>query len=117
MNTNPQQFYIAGVQHRPKSVLDNVQQYLEPRTNLLDAEVKLIGEPKNQFDRYAVKITIGGYHIGYVPKPINIDIWALRDADWKPNVRLVSYHPNAALWRMFFVEVSFIRTELATKTE
>lgn len=77
----------------------------------LPMKVYLVGEPSNAYDKYAVKVIVKHgeeeYHIGYVPKPINVDIWSLRDAGLKPNALITEYNPEAKTYEMFKVQVTF----------
>lgn len=112
MDITTRTFFVAGVQYR--------EEWKDVRTGLQYAgfdgsngqvEVDLKGEPKNKYDQYAVKCFIAGKHIGYIPKPINVDVWALRDAGYKPNARLVEFNPDGHPWEMFKVEVNFTKKE------
>lgn len=114
MDLTTRTFFIAGVQHRPDHVTTCahvVKRLAEPMRDQY-LVLQLVGEPKNQYDRYAVKIVLpdlqtSGLLIGYVPKPINVDIWALRDAGWKPICELISFDPEASYWSMYKIRVSF----------
>ncbi len=106
-------FFVAGVKFRPPEDIKSAGDFAEHE--LIAKEIKLIGEPRNKFDRYAVKVNMEVadkvFHIGYVPKPINIDIWALRDAGWKPSARLVEYNAGGPTHEMFKVEVNFTKPQ------
>lgn len=39
-------------------------------TSITDG-IRLVPEPKNEHDRYAIEVYIDNYMVGYVPKPIN----------------------------------------------
>lgn len=110
MDASTRTFFVAGVKFRPdywsvvKAIKEAQQKSSDP---LLDREVKLVGEPKNPFDRYAVKVLIDGRHVGYVPKPINVDLWALKDSGLKANARLIAFAPDAETYQMFKIEVTF----------
>lgn len=110
MDPSTRTFYVAGVKFR--------QDWRKIHKHLLNTdfptareslEVKLVGEPSNAFDKYAVKVLMNNEHIGYIPKPINIDVWALRDAGLKPVAKLVEFNPDAETYEMFKVEVSFTK--------
>jgi len=96
---SPKTFHVAGVKFRPdwKSFVD-----LD-----ISQPVTLIGEPQNQYDRYAVKVLLGTTHIGYVPKPINVDIWAVHKAGYKAEAKLLHFTPEAESWHWFEVQVTF----------
>ncbi len=108
VNTDTRTFFIAGVQHRPNyERFHNLK--LKP-----DDVLELVGEPGNKFDRYAVKILyisnhyiVGPVLLGYIPKPINIDLWALRDLGYKPTAHLIEFNPDGRPWEMFKVAVDF----------
>jgi hypothetical protein len=115
MDTSPRTFAVAGVKFRHQADIYAALCELKRRPSLLlpDAmptgttAIMLIGEPGNAYDRYAVKVMLFGYHIGYVPKPTNIDIWALKTKGYKPIAILDSYNSNAQSHQMFFVKVTF----------
>lgn len=106
MDASTRTFFIAGVKFRPDYRL--VQKELDGK-DWTTYPISLIGEPSNQYDKYAVKIMAGGRHIGYVPKPINVDVWALRDLGYKPKATLVEYNPDAMTHEMFKVSVDFVK--------
>lgn len=104
MDPSPRTFYIADVQYRPdwrKVAIDLVGRDLSQQV------VRLVGEPSNQYDRYAVKVLVNGTHLGYIPKPMNIDIWALKDLGYKPEAALVKFDGAAAPYDMFQIKVTF----------
>lgn len=114
LDLSPRTFYVAGVQFRPKTDIEMVRNGLitcglgnAPVDSVAAIPVELIGEPSNQYDRYAVKCKIGGTLIGYIPKPINIDVWAIRDAGHKPTARLVGFNPTLPPYQLFQVQVTF----------
>lgn len=110
-DNKPLQFFIAGVQYNPMFA---VYQPLAKDGDTL----KLIGEPKNKYDRYAVRIESPyGHILGHVPKPMNVDVWAQRAAGWKPVATLVHYNAAAPLWNMFEVRIEFISQQDDTLAE
>lgn len=110
MDATTRTFFVAGVQYRPDFIRFR---HIIPG----DFNVTLVGEPKNKFDRYAIKIILvrkndtglGIMHIGYVPKPFNVDIWALRDLGYRPEPTLVEYKAEALPYEMFKVQVTFTK--------
>jgi hypothetical protein len=113
MDASTRTFFVAGVQFRPKEDIGHAYNFVahlkaNNDDKLPDIPCKLVGEPQNKFDRYAVKVLIhDDFHIGYIPKPINVDVWALRDAGLKPTARLVEFNPDGKTYEMFKVEVTF----------
>lgn len=62
------EFYIAGVQYRK-----NIDNYLGEFMG------NLVPEPRNPYDRNAIKIVaLDGHHVGYVPKNMTAEIRAAR---------------------------------------
>lgn len=108
-DTTPITFFVAGVQFRPGSVLRTVRDELLGVADYTTFPVTLVGEPSNQYDDYAVKVMAGGQHIGYVPKPLNINIWSLRDAGYKPAAKLVGFDASAKTYEMFKIEVTYTK--------
>lgn len=103
MDANTRTFFIAGVQYNTTY-----------RDYLPDAKVgdilKLVGEPTNKFDRYAVRIeSPKGSVLGHIPKPFNVDTWALKDAGFKPTAILIEVNTAGPSWNMFKVEVTFAK--------
>lgn len=110
-DAQPVTFYVAGVKFRPESIRTSIlDELLARHPDCTTFPITLSGEPSNPYDRRAVKVMAGGQHLGYVPKPTNAFIYALRDAGTKPVARLVSYNPCAETHKMFQVEVTFIKS-------
>lgn len=109
MNTSPRTFFIAGVQHRPnwQATRDAFAHAAEGSGPM---ELQLVGEPTNPYDRYAVKVMAASQIIGYVPKPINVDFWALHDAGYKSYAKILNFYPDASPWKMYEVEVTFTKS-------
>jgi hypothetical protein len=105
MNTSPKLFAVAGVKFRPPEDIATAIRKLDSRP--APHTVTLTGEPSNKYDCYAVKVSVCGIFIGYVPKPTNIDIWALKGKGYKPTAVLESYNANAQTHNMFFIKVTF----------
>lgn len=117
IDTSPRTFFIAGVKFRPDymMVLKGLRDSGLDRnctTGVIDVELK--GEPKNPHDRYAVKCLIGSTHVGYVPKPINVDIWALHDAGYSAKGRLTQFNPDYMTHQLFQVTVTFTKKPSST---
>jgi hypothetical protein len=105
MDASTRTFFIAGVQHRP-----DWERFRHLVFKGLD-ELKLIGEPSNRYDKYAVKVCFQDLHLGYIPKPINVDVWALKDAGMKPTARLLEFDPRAVSYEMFKIQVTFTKDD------
>lgn len=105
-------FYVAGVKYRPdwRVVLTDLAKR-DPSRPLGTYPVSLVGEPSNQHDRNAVKVLAGGVHIGYVPKPVNVDVWARRDAGWRPSASFVAVDGDAQTHEMFKVMITFTKPD------
>ena len=103
--TTPRNFLVAGVQHRPTWELerDRFSRVVDPAT----LQVKLLGEPSNTYDRYAVKVLINGVHIGYVPKAFSADFWGLHALGYQAVAALVNFSPSAQPWQMYEIAVTF----------
>lgn len=103
----PLKFFVAGVKY-----YEGYKVFAKEVPNL-PIPVPLIGEPSNKYDRYAVRIEYaspGGERtqLGHVPKPHNLDIWAAKDAGYKPLAHIVVYNP-LAYTQIFQVEVTFTK--------
>lgn len=99
-------FYVAGVQHRPDAV--KVADDLVGR-NLSEQVVRLVGEPSNKYDPFAVKVVVNGYHIGYVPRAAAKEFWAFHNNGFKADAELAAFDPTAPTWEMFQVVVTFTK--------
>lgn len=106
MDPSTRTFFVAGVKFRPP---ETIAKAFEPLARGEMGVVKLVGEPSNAHDRYAVKVILNDQHVGYVPKPINIDMWALRDAGMKPNATLLQYNANGPSYELFKIQVTFTK--------
>lgn len=110
MDPTTRTFFVAGVKFRPTEEISLAATKInEAKGDPSAIPVKLVGEPSNKFDRYAVKVFLADVFIGYIPKPINVDIWALKDGGLKPSAELVQYNFNAPTHEMFKVQVSFTK--------
>jgi len=61
-NCHTLEFEVAGVTHRSRTIKDEI-----PCLNIED-EIKLVKEPTNQYDKYAVKVVYDRKKVGYVPR-------------------------------------------------
>lgn len=107
--TKPITFHVAGVQHRG----DDPDALIRAGVTFPLA-CSIVGEPKNAYDRYAVKVMVGILHLGYVPKPVNIDVWSLHDAGYKAIGTIINHNPDQPLWRRFEVQVVFEKKGVTT---
>lgn len=106
MDTKPVTFFIAGVQHRtgdfgPDAFIAAVPTF--------PCACDIIGEPKNQYDKYAVKVCVGPYHLGYVPKPVNIDVWGQHTLGMKATGTILEHNPDMPPWQRFRVQIVFTK--------
>ena len=62
--------YIAGVKFRPGAA--DVIAEMDS-----GAEYQLEAEPTNKFDKFAVKILLNGFHVGFVPGHLSEEITKL----------------------------------------
>jgi hypothetical protein len=111
MDSSPRTFHVAGVKFRP-DYKDVVHEFELKKPLFPYDKVRLIGEPGNPFDKYAVKVLINGVHIGYVPKPVNIDIWALRDQWFKPTAMMIGYNPGGPTHFLFEIQITFSKSDV-----
>jgi len=114
MDASTRTFFVAGVQFRPAPALIAANAYLT-KPDQWHPVCKLVGEPSNKYDKYAVKVIIIADEapeafIGYIPKPINIDVWALKDLGYKPEAKVIAYSPNSPTYEMFKIQVTFTKT-------
>lgn len=51
-------------------------------------DIKLIPEPKNEHDKYAIGVHLGQYKIGYIPKPVNEQYYRqlIKDGEIKADI-------------------------------
>ena len=104
MDTSPRQFYVAGVQYR-----DNYQKFVDLPLKVGDT-IKLVGEPGNEYDKYAIRVhhlSATGVLLGYVPKGVNSDVWALHEFGYRPNAEVVGFYPDKTPWQMIEVRLTF----------
>lgn len=108
------QFFIAGVQFRPRTEIDAAAKEMKVGDELL-----LIPEPTNKFDPNAVKILLNfteaanededrevSIFLGYVPKKFSSEVSAMLERDI-PLVCIVDeVNPSAKTYEMFKVTVS-----------
>jgi hypothetical protein len=102
------QFFIAGVQFRPRPKIDAAAKQMEVGSGLL-----LKPEPTNKFDPNAVQIIFKGVagerepiFLGYVPKKFSSEVTALLSID-APIVCVVDeVNPAAKTYEMFKVTIS-----------
>lgn len=108
MDTSPRTFYVAGVKFRPDPAA-----LLELVTKHHIHGCRLVGEPSNQHDKFAVKVLVMHENVlhllGYVPKPINVDLWALRDAGYAFDACLSQISHTAPTHERYQVTVHFAK--------
>jgi hypothetical protein len=94
------QFFIAGVQFRPKGDI-------AAATNKLKAgdHLTLVPEPTNKFDPNAIQITTGELFLGYVPKKFSSEVSGLLGIGAEINCIIDEVNPEAKTYEMFKVTV------------
>ena len=104
-NKMKRQFFIAGVQFRPRPEIDVAAKQMEVGDKLI-----LTPEPTNKFDPNAVKIETELENtvvfLGYVPKKFSSEVTALLSID-APIICIVDeVNPAAKTYEMFKVTIS-----------
>jgi hypothetical protein len=107
------QFFIAGVQFRPRAEISVAAKELKIGDKLL-----LVPEPTNKFDPNAVKIVLDyeesvnedeekhvSLFLGYVPKKYSSEISGLLSIDAPLICTVKAVDGNKSTWEMFEVEV------------
>jgi hypothetical protein len=104
------QFFIAGVQFRPRDEINRAVKQLE-----VGELVSLEREPDNKFDPNAVKILTSiinqdemeeDIFLGYVPKKFSSEVSALLDYDVVVNCTVTAVNPLAKTYEMIQVELT-----------
>ena len=72
----------------------------------VDMGVIFIGEPRNVFDRWAIRIECNGVKIGYVPAGSSIQrgMWDEHNRGSKIQGRIVSYNKSNPTWEMIVIQ-------------
>ncbi|WP_349426174.1 HIRAN domain-containing protein [Microbacterium sp. LWS13-1.2] len=70
-----------------------------PEGGVTQQAAHLVPEPLNQYDRNAVKVVIGGWHIGYVPNEISAEVAAVLDGGQGVAPVRVWADPKDGTWR------------------
>tara|TARA_B100000902_G_C27029265_1_gene773587 strand:- start:257 stop:592 length:336 start_codon:yes stop_codon:yes gene_type:complete len=71
MLASPFEVPVAGVtfsEGYPNSIFKISTLMIEKDTPLL---AKLVREPDNEYDEFAIKVVVGGNHVGYIPSSLN----------------------------------------------
>lgn len=101
------QFFIAGVQFRPRGEIMVAAKELNEGDLLT-----LQPEPTNKYDPNAVKIlTEDGNFLGYVPKKFSAEISAMLEIEAPIECIIEAVDPTAKLWEMFKVTIQDIPSE------
>jgi len=95
------EFFIAGVQFRPKEDIAKAVKEMKVGDQLI-----LDPEPTNRFDPNAVKILSGGGFLGYVPKKYSSKISALISIELPIICTVEEVNPLAKTYEMIKVAVS-----------
>jgi len=70
-----------------------------PEGGVTNQIATLAPEPKNPYDRFAVKVLIGQWHIGYVPAEISAEVSAALRGSHVPAPVRVWASPSDGTWR------------------
>ena len=96
------QFFIAGVQFRPRPEIDAAAKQMEVGGGLI-----LKPEPTNKFDPNAVQIlTTEDIFLGYVPKKFSSEVTALLSIEAPIICTIDEVNPAAKTYEMFKVTIS-----------
>jgi hypothetical protein len=96
------QFFIAGVQFRPRAEINAAAKQMEVGGGLI-----LKPEPTNKFDPNAVQIlTTEDVFLGYVPKKFSSEVTALLSIDAPIICTVDEVNPAAKTYEMFKVTIS-----------
>lgn len=106
------EFFIAGVQFRPKDDIAKAMKEIKVETNL-----RMLPEPDNKYDPNAVMITLPveelqeEFFLGYVPKKYSSEVAGLLEAGIELTCKVVEVSPQAKPWEMFKVVIQDIKEE------
>lgn len=107
------QFFIAGVQFRPKDEIAAAAKQMEVGGGLI-----LKPEPTNKFDPNAVQIlTTEDIFLGYVPKKFSSEVSALLSIEAPLICTVDEVNPSAKTYEMFKVTISIPIDEEETVVE
>lgn len=67
INNHSIDFKVVGTSFRPKEDIQTVHNQLKQNVS---HNVKLYFEPKNPYDKNAIKVFVNDTHIGYIPKEL-----------------------------------------------
>ena len=103
------QFFIAGVQFRPRPEIDAAAKQME-----VGDQLGLVPEPTNKFDPNAVKIEyntetadgVESVFLGYVPKKFSSEVNALLSIEAPIICTVDEVNPAAKTYEMFKVTIS-----------
>lgn len=90
---------IEGESYRRDSIRRLFEELGLPEGGVTKQSAQLVPEPTNEYDRFAVKVLIGKWHIGYIPSSISSEVsGALKDRIGVAPVRVWA-DPKDGLWR------------------
>lgn len=78
------------------------------KTLAVGADVTLVREPANQFDKNAVAVWVEGRKVGFLPKKQNVAIAAFIDQTGNPDLDELALDAATGLGR--FIHAKFIRS-------
>lgn len=67
INNHSIDFKVVGTSFRPKEDIQTVHDQLKKNVS---HNIKLYFEPKNPYDKNAIKVFVNDTHIGYIPKEL-----------------------------------------------
>ena len=114
-STMNRQFFIAGVQFRPKDVISKALKVMK-----VDDKLTLIPEPSNKFDPNAVQLVYESFvdmyeeidvFLGYVPKKFSAEISAMLEVGTELECVINSINPSAKPWEMCEVVIKEVKND------
>lgn len=91
---------IAGTTHAPE--IDTIMEAIAE-----NATLRLVREPENQADKWAIRVEYGGKKIGYLPADKNELVARLMDGGKSLEATLIEHEQQGNWWKVY-VEVSLI---------
>ena len=103
------QFFIAGVQFRPKAEISKALKVMK-----VGDKLTLVPEPSNKFDPNAVQLVYESFvdedteinvFLGYVPKKFSAEISAMLEVGIDLECVIDSINPSAKSWEIYSVVI------------
>lgn len=88
-------------------VLWSDYQKLEPRVLKAGLVLKLIGEPSNVYDKYAIRVEYAGYFLGYIPQGTihQSELWNANRNGYKCIAVLTAFNKTNPTWSMITIQL------------